>query len=592
MCRRIGELFCSVGTLVRSDGWSGGDDRRFATKIGWDGGSREWAAAGGSGTGVLGLHVPSKGKGVPKKRPAPDTGRPPKAKSAKTSKSDARKGPGDPAGGEREKTGEDSGIHGERDGAPNGEEAVAGRKGGVKRPKKGGPNPAASTSPRGSAGLDLNVQEADTPVPDGKGSRGGKKGSPGVGRAGAPRTSQKTEKEKSWRKAAAQSGQARGAEADLGRGAGPGRPGGGSSVGRELNGGSSRGNPSGARGTDSNGSSDDDVTIVGVSAGNRSGASEFPAAGPPGRSKMSRHATERSETAGPARTKVAEYRGEVEELRFPAARSSGAGYGALQNEDSSLASHLMSRLSSCAGPDLLGLGVPDGVSQVQWPPAGGAWAPVPSLNELEFGADLPSPSFSEGRQRSGGAGSPSRRSPPGREAGRGAGKGSPASVGWLPASDGATRAGSRQAEPGGQAPAWMLEGRHRGGPNSHSQVSARSSAGGGSDLSRAVLRLGPPSPMGAASASGAGLLQEPHSRAHEPPRRGLAGASQSGSRPPSLGPQVHQAGAFPGVASQASSGPESAVETGLALSLGSGAHPKAAGPRAGRDAQAQPSRGP
>jgi hypothetical protein len=47
---------------------------------------RLWAAAGGFGTCVLGLHNPSKGRGVPKKKPVPDLSKAPKAEAAKLAK--------------------------------------------------------------------------------------------------------------------------------------------------------------------------------------------------------------------------------------------------------------------------------------------------------------------------------------------------------------------------------------------------------------------------------------------------------------------------------------------------------------------------
>ncbi|KAG0580120.1 hypothetical protein KC19_4G148100 [Ceratodon purpureus] len=566
-----------------------GNRFRFASKIGWDGAIRDWAAAGGSGTGVLGLHIPSKGRGVPKKRPAGDPSRPPKAKAAKTSKSDAKKGPADATGEEAGPpsgaNGQDSSVPGGRDAESNGKGAVAGaewvRKAGVKKPKKKAPNSAASTSPPGSGGLDLNVQQPGSPARGERSSKSGKKGSPGVRTPGAPKPGQRTEKkEKSVKKVASQSGQATDSEAGSGRRAGSGNP---ASVGRDLNGGSSREGSLGARGIDLNGSSDDDVTIVGVSPGNRFDGFESPVAAPARKPKIYRHATKRSEAAGSAEPNLAEYGGDVEELGFPALRSSGAGFGALHGEDSSLASHLMSRLSGSSGPDLLSLGVPE---QLHWPPAAGAWPPVPSLNDLDFSAELPSLPFSEGKQRPSGAGSPVRGSPPGREAGRSVGRGSSPSLARSQTSGRSSRAGHVQ-ENGGQGPAWMLERQPRGAPSSERQGAGRSSVAGGSDLSRAVLRLGPSSPVRGASVSGASASQQHHQRPHASPGRSMAGASLSGRRTPSLGPQMYQPGAFPDRAS----GPESPVDTGLALSLGSGAHKKQAGPRAARDVQPHPSSG-
>jgi hypothetical protein len=585
--------------LVRSEGWFGSGNGRFATKVGWDGGGREWAAAGGSGTGVLGLHIPSKGRGVPKKRPASDPSKAPKAKAAKTAKSDTKKGAAEGTGDEASRAsgvnGEDSSVTGGGDVEPNVTETVggagSGRKSGIKKAKKKAPNSAPSTSPGGSGGLDLNIQQPSSPVPDGKGSKSGKKSSPGVGSAGAPKSAQKTEKEKSAKKGASQSEQATDSQAGAGRRAGSGISGGGSLVGRDANGGSTRGEAPGARGIDLNGSSEDDVTIVGVSGGKRLDLFESPVAGPGRRSKASRHATERSEMAGPTRPNLAAYRGDVEERSFPALSSSGVGFGALHSEDSSLASQL-SRLSGSSGPDVLSLGVPEGLSQVQWPAAAGAW--VPSLSDLDlsrdFSVDPASLSFSDSRQRPSGARSPVRGSPPGQEAGRSLGMGPSPTVTRLQSSEGATRSGNVQEE-GGQAPAWMLERQDRGAPNSQSQSQGAgrgSRVAGGSDPSRAVLRLGPTGPVRAALASGGSALQQAHSR---PPSHSTAGASHSGRRPPSLSPQMYQGGAFAGVAAQPASGPESPVDTGLALSLGSGAQQKQAGPRGGRDAQPHPSSG-
>ena len=520
---------------------------------------------------MFGLHIPSKGKGVGKKRPAPDASKPPKAKVAKASKSDAKKGPaaGDEASPGAGENGDDSSVPGERDAEANGKEAVAGRKAGVKRPKKGGPDWAASTSPPGVGGLDLNVeQQPESPVADGKGWKSGKKGSPGVGAgaAGGGRTGQKTgKKEKSGKKVAAQSGAGSDCEAGCGPRAVSGNSGGGgSSIGRDVNGGSSRSEGSGGRGIDLNGWSDDDVTIVGVSAGRRLDLFASPGAGPGRRPKMSRHATE---MAGSSRASVAEYRGDVEELSFSASRPSGVGFGGAHGEESSLASHLMRRLAGSSA-DLLSLGVPEELSQVQWPPAAGAWAAVPSLKELELGADVASLSFSEGKQRPAGAGSPSK------------------GVARSQAAEGAARAGSvQEQEEAGQLPAWMVERQRRGGARSQEQGVGGSGVAGEGDLSRAMLRLGPSSP-----ARGASVTSVTGASAS----RSAAGAGQAGSRPLPVGAQVQQqARAFPGVAAQAAAGAESQVDTGLALSLGSGSQQQkqAAGRRAARDVQAQPSAG-
>jgi len=69
---------------------------RVAAIMGLEGSVNEWAAAAASGTGVVGLQVPTKGKNVVKKRPAPDPDKPPKPKKPRIPKADSEKGaPGD-----------------------------------------------------------------------------------------------------------------------------------------------------------------------------------------------------------------------------------------------------------------------------------------------------------------------------------------------------------------------------------------------------------------------------------------------------------------------------------------------------------------
>ena len=176
-----------------SDKWFGSGNGRFATKVGWDGGGREWAAGGGSGTGVLGLHIPSKGRGVPKKRPAPDPSKAPKAKAVKTAKSDtkkgAAKGTGDEASGASGMNGEDLSLPGGGDVDLNVMETVggarSGRKAGIKKMEKKALNSTPSTSPGGSGGLDLNIQQ-----PSSLAARFRMARFPRAGRRAAPRLDQ------------------------------------------------------------------------------------------------------------------------------------------------------------------------------------------------------------------------------------------------------------------------------------------------------------------------------------------------------------------------------------------------------------------
>lgn len=588
---------------------------RFATRIGWDGATRDWAVAGGSGTGVLGLHIPSKGKVAGKKRAVPDPSKPPKAKAAKTSRSDVKKGhagsrgDGDsPAVGAN---GEDWDVRRGQDGDANGKEtesrAALGRnpafprKAGGKHPKKkNGANSAAAPSPPGAGGLDLNVEQPDTAVPDGKVSMNAGRGGVGVGTggagtggAGAAASGQRMEKRSSMK--SSQPGQA----ADSGTRSGP-RGGSGHSggttpagAGGGLKGGGGRKDGWSGREIDLNGSSDDDVTIVRVSAGSRFEADVFESAvAAPGRgSKTARDWTEGSETLGSSRRRLAE-RGESEGPSFAASRASGMGCGgAVDNEDSSLASHLMTRLAGSSAPDLLSLGGPEGLSQVQWPPAGGTW-PVASLDEdVDFSRDLGSLSFPEsGKEKVSGVGAhPLRISPPGRVTGRSVGRGgSSPSVARLQSKEGRTRGMGGSEQRRGETPAWMTLGtQQRRAPNSQGQGAAPSNHAGRTELSRPLLRLGPSSPVRPVTETGLSALHQAQSRAHSSPSRGGMAGLQG--RPRAVGGHqgFQQAGAFPGVAVQSVASPESPVDTGLGLSLGSGGRQRQAGGRFVRDLQRQ-----
>jgi len=293
-------------------------------------------------------------------------------------------------------------------------------------------------------------------------------------------------------------------------------------------------------------------------------------AGPVRRLKIARDWTKRTNAAE---------RGSLAEASFVAAKSSGPGYrGGVLDEDSSLASHLMTRLAGSSSADLLSPGASEGLSPVQWPPAAAVAGPLGSLNEdLDFTADL---SFLEsGRPKpSGVGGPPSRSSPPGQAAGRILGRGgaSPA-VGRLQSSDVPTRRVISEQDPRGPTPAWMLGPQPRRVPDSHGQAAGASREAGGIDLSRPVLRLGPSSPVRPAAASGASALHQTHTRAHSSPSRGgMAGVR---GRPGPLGGQrAYEAGTFPG---QPLASPESPVDTGLGLSLGSSSRHRGRGRQVG-----------
>lgn len=294
-------------------------------------------------------------------------------------------------------------------------------------------------------------------------------------------------------------------------------------------------------------------------------------AGPVRRLKLARDWTKRTNAAE---------RGSLEEASFVASKSSEPGYGGgVLDEDSSLASHLMTRLAGSSAADLLSPGASEGLSPVQWPPAAAGAGPLASLNEdLDFTADL---SFLEsGRPKPSGVGGPPlRSSPPGQAAGRILGRGgaSPA-VGRLQSAAVPTRRGISEQEPRGPTPTWMLGPQPRRVPDSHGQAAVGASHGaGGIDLSRPVLRLGPSSPVRPAAASGASALHQAHTRAHSSPSRGgMAGVR---GRPGPLGGQrAYEAGAFTG---QPLASPESPVDTGLGLSLGSGSRHRGRGRQVG-----------
>lgn len=429
---------------------------RFATKIGWDGALRDWAAAGGSGTGVLGLHVPSKGRVAGKKRPAADPSKPPKAKVAKTSKSEAKKGQ---VGGTGEGGSPAAGAHGEEGNVPRGDgdeangkekksEAAGAKKKSfagkivVKHPK----NPESGDmgeSPAGAGRVNLNVRQVDVAVAGSKSSMNGGRSGLGVGTGGGSTTAagQKMGSKPSIKFSL--TGLATNPGSGSGRGGGSSNAGGRSSSSADggVRGGSGGMDASRGRGIDLHESSDDDVTIVGVSAGRRGEAGRSGGAG-----------------AGLGRFKRA-----VEEAR---AGASGGYEAGVEHE-------LMSRLSGSSGADLL--------SEVQWAPAGGDWAVGPMNEDMDFSADAGLLSFAvSGRQKHAGWGS----SPAGQAgAGRGMVRGlSSASVGRVQASG---RGGSER-EQRGQTPAWMMRTQQQGaGVSNHAR----------SEVSSPVLRLGGSGPV-------------------------------------------------------------------------------------------------
>ncbi|XP_024385974.1 protein PHOTOPERIOD-INDEPENDENT EARLY FLOWERING 1 isoform X2 [Physcomitrium patens] len=557
---------------------------RFATKISWDGATRDWAAAGGSGTGVLGLHIPNKGKGVLKRKPVSDPSKPPKAKLMKTSKSSMKKGLRDATFSEPSPglvgNGGDLSTPSGHDGGVNGKEAVLGATSGrsssllqktsAKRLKMNAKNSELSTSAPADGQLDLNDKQPDTQVLDAKVPKKVKKSSPGVGISRASKISHTMEK-KSLKRVDSQSGPATNSEGAACPRVGLEHSCGNLSTDRTLPMRNIRKDLSAARVGD--GCSDDDVTIVGVSPGNRYNMIDSPVADPSRKLETPRRMSKNSEIFSATRSNFAEL-GSSDELGFLGSRSTGTASESFNNEDSSLASHLMNRLSGTSAQDLVSLGVSEGLSHVQWPPAPGSW-PVPSLHDFDFPADLPSLSFSEGKQKAPVV-SPFRSSLPGQGE-KTPGKASSPKISRLRMSEGAPRLAHLQEETG-QMPARLL---HRTDSNNHSQGVGRHVASntstGGSDRPKQLLRFSPSS-MRSASEIGSPLLH------HVSSPRSLKGSSHD--KHPSVSPRMYPPATFSGVTPLAFSSPETPIDTGLELSLGSNAvHKLPAGVRPPRDLQ-------
>lgn len=630
---------------------------RFATRIGWDGSAREWAAAGGSGTGVWGVHLPTKGKGVAKKRPAPDPSKPPKPKQPKTPKTSLKKD----RSGEPSPTTLVSGEHTKGHVAQNGESCGTGTpsselpgpsgspgvgdpvmKISTSRPKKN-PKHSAVPSPQSDTGqLDLNVQQPDVFLLEAGSkvinSKKVKKKAGGSSALGGSEISQRTEKKNS--KATPPSVNHLAVDSVAGAKMGVEHAGSHISAAQALSSASKwKGSP--ARGFDLNGSSDEDLAVLGVSPaspGRRLHGSNPPMTVPIGRSELSRfisgadtlgsskHSDEDRDgfsnlnysglsqraTANIQQAKSAQSPARLVPYASPGSLASlrgdpkGSTHATPGNPGPVTSSHLMRRpdwqtLSASPAQDhLLASSFSKGLSQFHWPPAPGSW-PLPLPNDLDSPADIMrfadsvdiSPSelraFPSLKGKHNAEGLPQFKSPVEQETGQ--------SPGTLPSS-----LVSRLQTPEGRS--WManvrgdhilqheiLERQRHGGSNSHPQPqglarAAGHSPPGGVDPLRQSLGYAPPGSLRSSFGSSSLPLQHSHSRPHVSPSRSMK-APPNLQPPSSPNPPMYNHPSFPGFTLQPFRSSESpaAVDTDLGLSLGSGVPKKQLGVNNSQDHQ-------
>lgn len=413
--------------------------------MGWEGARHDWAAAAGTGTGVVGVHIPTKGKGLAKKRPAPDPSKPPKPKQPKVPKPSNKKG-----GTEGSKSDQPSpSSKGRVESLPTQKGEIGGMASAdlLRTPSKGGSFLPARPSPPGNpprsgagkstayfgtfvpqadpAGSDLNAHrlnelqfEADKKVPN---SKKVKVVSAAPGTQGVTKAAQKMEKKASGssKKTVTQSAQVRNLHLASAARVGPEESVSGPVIGVGV-GGSNQRESMGEKGADLHDSSDDDLTIIGVSPAtvcNRLDLSISPSGGSPGRAEISRQAVrgeisgvrrQNNDVAGPTPYVVPSQA--TSHLASPGQAtvgistlplsgspaplrggSKGASHKATaKTEAPSLASHVMKRpdwprLSGSPSQEhfLSPSVLPKELSHLQWPPAPGVW-PAPSFPDLEF----------------------------------------------------------------------------------------------------------------------------------------------------------------------------------------------------------------
>lgn len=389
------------------------------------------------------MHLPTKGKGVPKKRPAPDPSKPPKPKQPKTPKTSLKKdGSGDPS-----PTTVVSGEHTKAHAAQNGENRGTGTPsselpGPSGSPRVGDPvmrtstsrskkNPKHSAVPSPQSGtgqLDLNVQQPDVLLLEAGNkvinSKKVKKKAGGSSALGCSEMSQRTEKKSS--NATPLSINHLAVDSVAGAKVGVENPGSHISAAQACSANKWKGSP--ARGFDLNGSSDEDLAVVGVSPASpsrRLHGSNPPMMVPIGRSELSRFISG-ADTLGSSKHSVEDRDGfnylnysglsqrataniqQAKSAQLPARLGPYASPGSLAslrgdpkggthatpgNPGPVMPPHLMRRpdwqtLSASPAQDhLLASNFSKGLSQFHWPLAPGSW-PLPPPNDLDSPADI------------------------------------------------------------------------------------------------------------------------------------------------------------------------------------------------------------